>query len=584
MKTEIIFCESTHDVPPLMSSEKILKKGSVNGDGNYPLPCDIRLLKDVKMQVSDGITLYADIFLPVTEEKVPALIQWCPYNKEIHRIPFPWFVEPERLSGLQRFEGLDPGYWCNEGYAIVHPNARGSGNSEGDIYQWGSQESSDAYDFIEWIADQKWCNRKVAMSGSSWLTIIQWYTASKRPPHLAAIAPWEGHFDGYADSTFRGGICTAGQAKIVFKKMITGLARYESLPDMAERYPLKNNDYWDDKIAKIENINIPAYIVASYTNATHTTGTLNAWEKVGTDKKWLRIHNTHEWDDLYAHQTELLKFFDCYLKNKKNGWEQTPYVRISVLNPNGNDIVDRIEQEFPLPQTNYKKLYLNSNKMSERSNAHKVFEEMSNKKVHFLYGIAASLLHETLTYSMDERASDKKGEALCNMGSSCSFIYKFVEDTELVGYLKLHVWAKSDFQDDMDLFVHVLKIDEDGNPAPPIVKGATDSGPIGKPFFGPFGALRMSMRHKDDSLGTDYRPYLTYDRVEKIPIGTPVFADIPLSPMGMYYKAGESICVIISQAPMDLPPDEAKSINENAFSILTGAEWDSYLQIPVIKK
>ena len=69
MKTEIIYCESNHQVPPLMQGEKILKKGSINGEGNYPLPCDIRLLKDVEMHVSDGTKLYADIFLPVTDEK-----------------------------------------------------------------------------------------------------------------------------------------------------------------------------------------------------------------------------------------------------------------------------------------------------------------------------------------------------------------------------------------------------------------------------------------------------------------------------------------------------------------------------------
>lgn len=581
MTTEILYCESNHQVPPLMQGEKILEKGSVNGPGNYPLPCDIRLLKDVEMHVSDGTKLYADIFLPVTEEKVPALIQWCPYNKEIHNIPFPWFVAPERLSGLQRFEGLDPGFWVEKGYAIIHPNARGAGNSEGDIFQWGDGEAQDVYDFIEWTAGQDWCNGKVAMSGSSWLTIIQWYTAAKRPPHLAAVAPWEGHFDGYADSTFRGGICTAGQSRIVFEKMISGLSRYESLPDMAEKYPLKNNDYWDDKVAKIENINVPAYIVASYTNSTHTVGTFNAWEKVGTDKKWFRVHNTHEWNDLYAHQPELLKFFDHYLKGIDNDWEETPYVRVSVLDPGGEDVIDRVEEEFPLPRTEYKKLYLNAAE-SRAFSAVRDFAEKAKNEVHYAYGLATAALKDAKGYGLDHDKPEAASKAEYENGSSCAFIHTFEKDVELTGFMKLHLWAQAEDADDMDVFIHVIKLDKDGNPLVPLVIGATDSGPFGKPFFGPFGALRLSMRHADPEKSSDYKPYLSYDRVEKPGQQTPVSADIPLSPMGMQYHAGESVCVIVSSIPMDLPPQGAESINQGSFSILTGGEYDSYLQIPVV--
>lgn len=90
------------------------------------------------------------------------------------------------------------------------------------------------------------------------------------------------------------------------------------------------------------------------------------------------------------------------------------------------------------------------------------------------------------------------------------------------------------------------------------------------------------MRHTDPEKSTDYKPYLTYDRVEKPGKATAVCADIPLSPMGMQYKAGESVCVIVSSVPMDLPPQGAETINTGSFSILTGGEHDSYLQIPVV--
>ena len=90
---------------------------------------------------------------------------------------------------------------------------------------------------------------------------------------------------------------------------------------------------------------------------------MEGYRRISSKNKWLRIHNTGEWDDYYhkGHTEELRKFFDCYLKNEDNGWENTPRVRVSVLNPGGEDIVDREEEDFPIPRTRYKKLYLNAN-------------------------------------------------------------------------------------------------------------------------------------------------------------------------------------------------------------------------------
>ena len=55
-------------------------------------------------------------------------------------------------SGLTKFEGPDPDYWCNKGYAICNPYPRGIARSEGNITKIGSQEPNDCYDLIEWLA------------------------------------------------------------------------------------------------------------------------------------------------------------------------------------------------------------------------------------------------------------------------------------------------------------------------------------------------------------------------------------------------------------------------------------------------
>ena len=107
-------------------------------------------------------------------------------------------------SGLTKFEGPDPDYWCNKGYAICNPDPRGIARSEGNITMIGSQEDNDCYDLIEWLAKQEWCNGKTALTGTSYLTFSQWFIAATQPPHLTCIAPHEGLQDAYRCRRYSG--------------------------------------------------------------------------------------------------------------------------------------------------------------------------------------------------------------------------------------------------------------------------------------------------------------------------------------------------------------------------------------------
>ena len=96
--------------------------------------------------------------------------------------------------------------------------------------------------FIEWTAQQPWCNGKVAMAGSSALAISQWHIAAQQPPHLACIAPWEGMSDMYRESIYEGGI-----PSIQFTRFATlGAAGLNGIDDQAAmslKYP-PMNVYW----------------------------------------------------------------------------------------------------------------------------------------------------------------------------------------------------------------------------------------------------------------------------------------------------------------------------------------------------
>ncbi len=148
---------------------------------------------------------------------------------------------------------------------------------------FGRQEGQDCHDIIEWLAAKDWCTGKVAMSGTSYLSIAQWFTAAEQPPHLTAINPWEGLSDAYRDLVMRGGIPNLGFAELL-QHNYAGKNRREDIVTEAKRYPLMN-ELWEDKIACFDKITVPAYVVASYSNTLHTAGTFRGWDRIASKEK-----------------------------------------------------------------------------------------------------------------------------------------------------------------------------------------------------------------------------------------------------------------------------------------------------------
>ena len=188
-------------------------------------------------------------------------------------------------SGLTKFEGPDPDYWCNKGYAICNPDPRGIARSEGNIIMIGSQEANDCYDLIEWLAKQEWCNGKTALTGTSYLTFSQWFNAATQPPHLTCIAPHEGLQDAYRDIAYVGGIPDPhflNRLQINHVSM-SGALREDIIEEM-NKYPFANEELWKDKCAQCNKIKIPAFITASYSNTLHKMGTFRAWREIGSEK------------------------------------------------------------------------------------------------------------------------------------------------------------------------------------------------------------------------------------------------------------------------------------------------------------
>ena len=311
--------------------------------------------QDVAIKLRDGVTIYADIYRPVGQTNIPCIMAWSIYGKRPHDMPRPWStygVPAEAVSSGTKYEGPDPHYWCHYGYAVANVDPRGCGHSEGEMPIWGDTEAQDGADVIEWLAQCEWCNGKIGMAGNSMLAMMQWYIAAEQPPHLAAIAPWEGCSDILREFMCEGGIPAIGFNTFVYKDLGSESSEglMEDIPAMAVKYP-NMNAYWQTKIAKFEKIEVPAYIAAGMSHL-HMRGTINAYRKMSSKQKWLRIHREFEWPDAYSYEMkeDLRRFFDRYLKGIYNGWELTPRVRLDVMDAYDCDIQkQRPEEDFPLP-------------------------------------------------------------------------------------------------------------------------------------------------------------------------------------------------------------------------------------------
>lgn len=524
--------------PGFKQETLVLKAGSIRREGAKPLSCDILLERDVPIRLRDGVTIYADVFRPVGNDVCPAILAWSPYGKEIggqmlDDVPLRSGVPLDATSGLEKFEGPDPAYWVAHGYAVVNPDKRGAYMSEGNLLYWGHEDALDGCDVIEWIASQKWCNGKVGMSGNSWLTVSQWFIAAERPEHLAAIAPWEGFCDHYRESGTRGGIPMPEFPEMIAETFSSAHGMLEDQPRMIVEKPFLC-DYWLDKAARVENIDIPAYVVASYTNSVHTHGTFAGYRRMASKEKWLRVHNTNEWFDYYTPENvdDLRRFFDHYLKGMDNGWEKTPKVRLSVLNPGGRDIVGRAEDEFPLARTVYRKLYLSAADST----------------------LQASLPQQEITDIYQSAAKDNK----------VTYRYRMDKPTEITGYMKLHLWVSAPDHDDMDLAVRVEKLSKDGQPLPDRAGNRIVA----------TGQLRVSLRQLDTLRTTEAEPYYTFTGEQKLKPGEIVPVEIEIWPMGLFFEKGEILQLTVGAYQPEkaaIPFGSAKiTVPEEGFTYMPG--------------
>ncbi|PLR79805.1 peptidase S15 [Bacillus canaveralius] len=560
---------------------------------------------DVPIQMDDGIILRADVYRPIEEGEYPVVLTYGPYAKGLpfqEAYPLQWKlmteqhpdVEEGSTNKYQTWEAVDPEKWVPHGYVCVRVDSRGAGRSPGYINPFSARETRDYYECIEWAGIQPWSNGKVGLNGISYYAMNQWQVAALQPPHLAAIIPWEGAADWYRDATHHGGIVSTfwstwykpqvlsvqygvGERGKVNPNTGEYVAGPETLSDeqLAQNRtdldrdilssPLATDEYNKERAVDWSKVTVPLLSAANWGGiGLHSRGNFEGYKQASSTQKWLEVHGLEHWTHFYTDYGVNIQrsFFDHFLKGEDNGWDETPPVLLQVRGI--NEFVVREEQEWPIPRTQWKRLYLRLD--DSRLDSEPVAE---SKAEYDAFGDGITFLTEP-----------------------------FVEETEITGPMASKLFVSSSTTD-TDVFLTVHVFDPEGNEV--LFSGAMDPRtPISQ------GWLRASHRKLDPQKSTEYRPYHTHDEIQPLTPNEIYELDVEIWPSSIVIPAGYRLGLTVGGC--DYKNTDEGTLYHTKYMTGSGAYWhdderdrpeeifggkvtlhagggkDAYLLIPVIPK
>lgn len=309
----------------------------------HQFPHAVRTLENTWIEMSDGCKLATTVWLPEGAETspVPAILEYLPYRKDDHRAVRDSTYHP---------------YLTGHGYASVRVDMRGTGGSDGILYdEYLPQEQDDALEVLAWIEAQPWCTGAVGIMGISWGGFNGLQIAARRPPQLKAVISVASTDDRYADDVhYRGGCLLSSDMLDWASRMfvlnalppdpeIVGerwremwLNRLENTPPYVEAWVSHQirDDFWkhgsvcEDYAA----IQCPVYVVGGWGDA-YTNAVPRLLEGLPGPKKGL----IGPWTHGYPHTTdpgpqigflqECLRWWDYWLKGIENGIMDEPQLR-----------------------------------------------------------------------------------------------------------------------------------------------------------------------------------------------------------------------------------------------------------------
>ncbi len=478
-------------------------------------PSDIVIDRDAEISTRDGTVLRVNVFRGQGDGPLPAIVSIHPYGKDKlptrrgkrWTYPFQYRImrQPDavRFSELTGWEAPDPAWWVNQGFAVVNADLRGCGHSEGTGRMFSPQESEDAYDVVQWVADQPWCDGRVVMLGVSYLAISQYGTAALHPPALRAICPWEGFTDPYRDVAFPGGIRERGFIRNwgLLVRHTTRQA-YDMLR-VQRAHPLRDQ-FWRSLVPDLSAITVPMLVCGSFANHNlHSSGSIRAFTQAASTHSRLYTHRGGEWSTFYSEpaRAEQLAFLRGVLDGTAAGGRS---VRLEVREDRDTIADVREETEWPLARTRWRPLYLAGPG---------------------LLATEPPLIAGTIAFETHRRAA--------------AFSWTFPKDIELTGPMAARLWLEVSGCDDVNLFIGVEKW-RDGR-----FVGFEGSYGYGRDRV-TTGWQKASLRALDKELSQPWEPVPACTDPHLLRPGEVVAVDVALGASATLFRAGEQLRLLVA--------------------------------------
>ncbi|MEZ5916012.1 MAG: CocE/NonD family hydrolase [Parvularculaceae bacterium] len=562
--------------------------------------------RDQKVPMRDGVELCVDIYRPAGAVKTPALLAIAGHNKDLQNPDIGDSVPPQPAWSTMWQGGAEAGdsrFLVSRGYTHVVGNPRGFGKS-GD----GGDPHWDLYDLIEWVAKQPWCDGNVGMIGLSAYALSQWQAAMLQPPSLKAIFPYDAMpCYGKIHDRYPGGLIHVMLYLLDGQNVHHGGHQKpgELSPEMDAlwRAAMENPDYrmysWAYNILTqkgqihsrlfehllnnfepegsyeaserdLKKIKIPAYTGAgwhAYTYKMHLLGAVNWYEGIEVPKKLMFSGLRHLERPFHSLHEEIVRWYDYWLKGVENGIMDEPAVKYWVNGANEW----RIGADWPLPETDWTKLYLHS--------WERLREEPFADDARDGYGEPDAFVQMPPTQT-------RKIEKLRFMTPPLA------NDTMIAGPISLTFYASID-QEDTNWIVTL----KDVGPDPSFHSGREGEmeAAEGLPEIElTRGWLKASYRELDEGRSKPWKPWHKLTRAAHKPVvpGEIHEYQVEVLPTANLFKRGHRICVEISA--LDLPtgtgfgnnveyvPYHICSSKTVVHKIYHNARYPSHLLLPVI--
>jgi len=283
----------------------------------------VRIERDLRIPVRDGVHLAANLYLPEAPGRYPALLQYTPYLKD-------------GMGGLGSIE-VGQIALARRGFACLSLDFRGYGESEGvPAPPFAPAEKEDGHDAIEWIASQPWCSGRTGIWGVSYGGNTALSIASLRPRSLGAIVAIHAIDNEYTGAAWPHGCRGALVGEVDWGFRMAGIQllpplRFgadwerrwrERLAAIEQPYPFFWHsippETWAAWATDIEAIEAPTLAVSAW-HDSYPRETVEYHDRLTAPKRLLLGPWKHELPDLAVHAQigffdEMADWFDRWLK------------------------------------------------------------------------------------------------------------------------------------------------------------------------------------------------------------------------------------------------------------------------------